>query len=367
LILAVLLITQFEIYERERWVRPAGEARSNNFHVLGKWLSGSGRPARFSPRWTGIKDIAPGEGGLFIQASLFDWEQEEILSWVQGGGSLVVSIDFPWYRSGPAEKPPAAVAALEAFLEKLGIRIRPPPGSADDPADMERIAAEEDGPAAAGEEPQIYPNYDRLIAFEEPSPTVQSGDSLVLRDKEGDIRLIRRSLGKGRIAVAGYCMFMYNYFLGEEVNARLAWELTGASLGDGRGILFVRGRRAAEGLFGILGERGNLPPLVLSCLVLVFVGFWTALPGFGIPLGEDPRRPPSIAGRFSVEARFLRRHDALEVYLKTYLRELRRRSRGREPGPEIQEVEAALAAGKRIGPRKTAVYLKNLMSALEHI
>ena len=50
-----------------------------------------------------------------------------------------------------------------------------------------------------------------------------------------------------------------------------------------------------------------------------------------------------------------------------YLRELRRRGRGRALGREFEELEEALAAGKKIGRQKTAVYLKNLMSALERI
>jgi hypothetical protein len=184
----------------------------------------------------------------------------------------------------------------------------------------------------------------------------------------GNIRLIRRTLGKGQVAVAGSCIFMYNYLLDNNANARLAWELTGGSLGSERpGFLFVRGRSGAEGLFGILGDRGNLLPPILSCLALVFAGFWVTLPGFGVPVREESRKRLSIIGRFSAEARFLRRYDALRVYPEIYLRELRRLSRGRELGQEIKEVEEALGSGKRIGPRKTAVYLKNLMSALERI
>jgi hypothetical protein len=367
LILAALLASRLEFYERERWVRPSGEVRSNNFYVLGKWLSQAGRPARFSPRWAGVKDIAPREGGLFIQASLFNWEREDILSWVREGGVLAVSIDLPWYylRDDPTEEAPPEVSALEEFLEKLEIRIRPPFQEENTGIDEDPAAAEE---YDIGEGPQLFPDYDHQIAFEEPPPGARPEDLLVLRDKEGGIRLIRRTLGKGRVAVAGSYVFMYNYYLREEVNARLAWELTGASLGPERpGILFVRGRRGAEGLFGILRERGNLLPPILSGLVLIVIGFWTVLPGFGLPLREEGRKRLSIAGRFSAESRFLRRYDALGVYLETYLRELRRRGMGREPGREIKELEAALAAGKKIGPRKTAVYLKNLMAALERI
>jgi hypothetical protein len=381
--LAALAVSRLEIYERERWVRPSGEFRSNNFYVLGEWLSASGHPARFSPRWAGIRDISPLEGGLFIQASLFDWDRRDILSWVTEGGSLLISIDFPWYwGDGEEKEAPAAVLALETFLADLGIRIRGPlpQDNGDDEALDEGAAADEEKDDAAGEdESQAFPDYDYKIIFEEPDPAVPAdsagetarfpgGEFLTLRDSDGGIRLIRRALGKGTVAVAGSCVFMYNYRLEEEANARLAWELTGGSLGPERpGILFVRGRRGSGGLFEILSERGDLLPPVLSALALIFIGFWMVLPGFGVPPREESRRRLSITGRFSAEARFLRRYKALGVYLELYLRELRRLGRGRALGQEIKEVEEALAAGRKIGPIKTAVYLKNLMSALERI
>jgi hypothetical protein len=95
------------------------------------------------------------------------------------------------------------------------------------------------------------------------------------------------------------------------------------------------------------------------------------IPVFGIPLTEERRRPTGIVDRFRAEARFLGRYGALRTYLIVYLRELHRYAmagRGeRKLGQDVQEVEQALAAGKKIGRKKMAVYLRNLMSALEHI
>jgi hypothetical protein len=414
-VFAVFIVSRFELYERERRAPPSRELRSNNFYVLGEWLSASGHPVRFSPRWDGVRDISPQEGGLFIQASLFDWGREDILSWVQDGGVMVVSIDFPWYwGNGDAAEAPPAVLALEKFLGDLGIRIyRPPQDEVQDTDDGEEhtvdtgdtndniggsenidssdsidsidsVSADEDLAADDGasvnetgdsianlDEGPAFPSYGYNVIFEDPGfeDTDAAGKPfLALRDSEGHIRLIRMALGKGLIAVTGSCFFMYNYSLEDEANARLAWELTGGSLGPGRpALLFVRGRGGSGGLWGLLGERGNLLPPVLSALVLIFIGFWMVLPGFGVPPREESRRRLSITGRFSSEARFLRRYDALEAYVEVYLRELRRLAKGRALGPEVEEVEKALAAGKKIGPVKTAVYLKNLMSALERI
>jgi hypothetical protein len=374
---AIFAVSRLEIYERERWVRPSGEFRSNSFYVLGEWLSAAGHPVRFSPRWTGTKNVSPREGGLYIQASLFDWDRRDILPWVIKGGVLLISIDFSWYqRDRKDREAPPAVLALEKFLADLGIRIQAPlQEGGEEGSDAAGLIAAE-GEDAGEDEFPAFPDYDDKIIFEDPLPAgpaapagetlLPGGEFLALKDSEGRIRLIRRTLGKGRIAVTGSCFFMYNYRLEGEANARLAWELTGASLGPERpGILFIRGRRGSGGLFELLGEQGNLLPPVLSALVLIFTGFWMVLPGFGIPPREETRRRLSIIGRFSAEARFLRRYKALDLYLEAYLRELRRR--GQAAGPEIKEIEEALAAGGKIGPAKAAVYLKNLMSALERI
>lgn len=358
LVLALIVVTQLEFYEWERWTGPSAEARSNSFYVLGKWLSESGHPARFSPGRTGIGDLSPQEGGLFIQASLFDWEHEDPRSWVREGGILVVSVDFPLYRNDkPAEEIPPQVLAMERFFDTLGISIRLPERENEDEGDSgDKWDKEESG----------FPVYDYNISFEPPAPA--AGESLILRDPEGNIRLIRRALGKGQVTVAGACVFMYNYFLDQRANALLAWELTGGSLGPERpGILFVRGRRGSGGIGGILEDRGSMLPPVLSGLVLLITGFWVAFPGFGLPQREESRRRLSITGRFAAEARFLRRYGALGVYLEVYLRELRRRSGGRDLGQEVREAEEALGAGKKTGPRKMAACLKNLMSALERL
>jgi hypothetical protein len=370
--IAVCAAGRLELYERTTWDPDSGEARLNNFHVLGRWLSKSGYPVRFFPRWAGIKTLSPREGGLFLMASLLDWEKdgETLLPWVRAGGALIISVDSAWYwRLSESPQVAANLAALEDFLKNLGL-----------PLDVHRLedetGVEEEGPEASAEtavevragEPTTeadVPEYDRTIRLEAAEEAGQG--ELVLRDERGVIRLVRRNLGKGHVTVTGSCYFMHNRNLGIDANARLSWELTGASLSPERpGMLFVRGRRTAGGLFEALLERGNLLPPLVSAAVLVVIGFWTAIPGFGVRR-EEEAAGRTTSGRFAAEARFLRRYGACAVYLEAYLRELRRRSGGREPGREIREVEAALAPGKRISRRNMARYLKTVMSALERI
>ncbi|MDR0670425.1 MAG: hypothetical protein LBF95_10125 [Treponema sp.] len=380
LAIAVFLINRLEVYERVTRQPVSEELSSDNFYVLGKWLSESGHPVRFSPRWAGIKDLSPQEGGLFLMASLVDWETEgePLVPWVREGGSLIISVDPAWYwRMSGALRVSANLTALETFLKDLGLvllvsTLEDEDGETDeagetgpDGAVEEQEAPGETGDDTAEDEIEV-PNYDWTVGLElaeEPRP-----GTLVLRDERENIRLIRIALGKGHLTVTGSCYFMYNYNLRAGVDAKLTWELTGASLGAERpAMLFVRGRRAAGGLFATLRERGNLWPPLVSIAALVLIGFWTVIPGFGVRREEETAGHGAMTGRFAAEARFLQRYGAYGAYLEAYLWELRRRSGGRKPGREIKEVEAALASGKKIGRRKIAVYLKNLMSALERI
>jgi hypothetical protein len=376
-IMVIVAVTQFELYERTRWVRPSSEAQSDNFYVIGKWLSASGHPVRFRPSWTGMENLSPGDGGLYLQASLFDWEKDgaALLPWIREGGSLLIAVDGDWYQ-GEASFP-APAPGLEEFLENLGLTLwYPVPDSIDDEEGYDEYEDEYDVDSDENSdlpEEEGFPVFDRAIAL---GLEDYGREALVLRDLREDIRLIRLPLGKGSVTVTGEWYFMYTRYLGgyprNHENARAAWEFTAGSLQAERpGMLFVRGRRASGGFLRSLAGRGNLLAPVLSVLALILVGFWMVIPGFGIPLVERRKRPGTIGDRFSAEARFLSRYGAQRIYLETYLRELRRRAGGRDGGrklnPEVEKVEEALAAGKKLSRREMAVYLKNLMSALERV
>jgi hypothetical protein len=372
-VIAVFVISRLEVYETTSRAPVPDELRANSFYVLGKWLSENGHPVRFSPRWAGVKDLSPQEGGLFLLASLVDWKKdgESLVSWVQDGGALVISVDSAWYwRMTESSQVSANLAALEGFLSDLGLILHVLTLGGEDEGEDENENGGETGfiDVWEGEVPDedYFPDYDWSIGLE-PAGEPRPGE-LILRDEGGKIRLIRMALGRGRLTVTGSCYFMYNYNLDNGANARLSWELTGASLDAERpGMFFARERRAATGLFGALRERGNLLPPVVSILALVIIGFWTTVPGFGLRREEEPAGRGTVTGRFTAEARFIRRYGAYGTYLEAYLRELRRRNGGREGGQEIKEVETALSAGEKIDQQKMAVYLRNLMSALERI
>jgi hypothetical protein len=305
---------------------------------------------------------------------------------VREGGSLLIAVDDDWHQ-GELESSFVTAAAvpapgLEAFLENLGVILwYPVPDNINDEDEYDEYEYDVDSDTDESDEEILdeisdlpeeegLPMFDRAIAFELDDGTFR--EALVLRDLREDIRLVRFPLGEGSVTVTGEWYFMYTDYLGgsqrSHENARAAWEFTAGALPAERpGLLFVRGRRASGGFFESLAERGNLLAPVLSVLALILVGFWTVIPGFGIPLVEERKRPGNIGDRFSAEARFLSRYGAQRIYLETYLRELRRRAGGRKLGPEVEKVEEALAAVKKLSRREMAVCLKNLMSALERV
>jgi hypothetical protein len=171
---------------------------------------------------------------------------------------------------------------------------------------------------------------------------------------------------------------MFNSHLRNESNARLTWSLTGAQLNEKSGLLIIRDRRMAQGLFGKIAERGNFTPLIISVLLLIVCGFWMLLPVYG-PMREEKNavtRP--LRQRFNAEIRFLSKHNALETYLHVYLSRLKQHITGAAgvtgsagfagsaDEDEIQYIKQALSENIKEKNRKP---LKNrdIIKALEKI
>jgi hypothetical protein len=360
LILGILAYTQLEIYQRTEPVAPSRAIRTNPFSTLEKWLSKTGHLVRIDPRLSPSRLVLVKERSVYIQASIFDWQDYEstILPWVEKGGSLIISIDPPWYDEDEN---------LTSFLEAVGVRAESAGGTDGDAAIDD--GAGEDEPGAVPESAVILRdtagdiNFDPRFRFSL-IEDFDGGVPLLMKDSQGITRLVQIPLGQGDITVTGRPYFMYNFNLKSEENARLSWKLTAAKTkGENSGVLFVRGGRVAKSLFGKLAERGNLLPLIVSVLALVFIGFWMVIPSFGVLRTGDGRRQRPIRDRFRSEARFLKKYHALDGYLEVYLREIKNRrhhpyhrdrhqcqqDRGKDLFTvEIEEIERSLSGASGI-------------------
>jgi hypothetical protein len=243
------------------------------------------------------------EKTIFIQASLFTWSPgaaEFLLSWIEDGGILVLSLDRVWVLE---EK------ILAEFLRQLEIGVTDSWGQ----RSYHYHSAE--------------PDLDRNLVFEVPP---ENQNALVMRDSGGSIRLVQIRYGEGKLTVTGGVWFMNNYNLRDVPNARLAWNLLAESSGSRAGepgVFFIRNFRDRDeaGLFGRLFERGNFFAPLFSGVLLIVLGFWAALSLFGVVRGDDARPGKPLRERFLAEGRFLKRFGALDSYLAAYRSEIRRK------------------------------------------
>jgi len=132
------------------------------------------------------------------------------------------------------------------------------------------------------------------------------------------IKFAEIQIGDGAISLVDTPYFMQNDYLSNELNAQLAWKLTGARTDAyNMDILFVREPNwdGSKSFFGAIIERGNLKPIIISSLILIFVGFWMVIPVFGLVFNEKIRNSRPIKDRFTAEIRFLKKYKALDYYL----------------------------------------------------
>jgi hypothetical protein len=305
----------FEILPVEKDVAPSREARINEYLALDRWLGENALTERIENAGSIETIKAAPEKTVFIQSNLFEWTSEAIeylTSWIDAGGNLIVSVNWTWSWEDDGDN------FLLSFMKDLGL--------------------------AEGEWPEDWnyyydphePDYGDSIIFAEP----EDKGALVFRDYQGLIKMVRLSHGRGKIAVMGEPYFMMSHNIGLRQNARLAWHLLAGEGGSvpGDGVFFIRGRQRVTGLFGRLFEQGNFFALIASAVVLVIIGFWAAIPVFGVVKqdGIMPGRP--LRERFLAEGMFLKSHGALDSTRAVYVREIKRRLLSKEGIDDEHEI-----------------------------
>lgn len=358
-LLAIFAYTNLEIYPRTEYKSPSSQVQSNDFFALETWLAKTGRRVSMVSEGDASRIIRASEKTVFVQASAFNWNgaEEPLKNWMAAGGFLVVSLEPPLDED----------EELDAFLAGFGVSAVFS-GDSGSIAEGEDAAGIDEALPLSGPPPDLdaLPDFDGLVQF---TITEETGDPVFTIKEAGTIiRLIQIPVGAGALTLIGRPWFMENDFLSGEANARLAWDLTGArAQEDNPGLLFIRGGRKVKSLFGKLADRGNFLPLGVSALALIVVGFWMLIPPFGLVFQEQisPGRP--IRECFLAETRFLKRYGALETYLETYIREIRRKLRGRKPALELEFIEKSLRERKHLSYRDSIRYLRILETMMERL
>ena len=352
--LGILAYTSLEIYPRKVPVFPSRDTIANDYFALERWLAETGHPVRAAKGGDLSRLVSGAEKTAFVEASACDWENSGaiLMPWIEGGGFLLINLDYSFYDED-----------LAGFLADLGI--------GQDEYPSENSADEDDGEAAESladmDEPpdaRSVPDFDRRVQFFiDKAKTARTGAKVfTIKDSTGAIRLAELSLGKGALALIGRPRFMFNHYLDREINARMAWNLTGArTSAENPGLLFIREKRVTKGFLGKIADRGNFFPLVISALILIVLGFWMVIPMAGLVFSEKQSRARPIRERFLAEIRFLKKYGALQSYLEIYLRELK--LRGREG--DSAEIEQETRSTRRMKYRDIIKALRKLESLTE--
>ena len=308
-ILALIFFNFLEIRETARYIAPAREALVNEYLALDRWLLSQGYSVRTAIT-AGLETLEGStERIIFIQSDLVDWNNKITAwldDWVYKGGSLILCLDY--YRRWQEDDP------LGKYLEMIGLYYFEPS------VVPYRLVFDPEAVSFSGN-----------IIFDEPYSA-----SLVLKDEDGNIRLAEVPMGRGKIIVTGRPRFLQSGYLDIESNARLSWYLFSRPDESERSVFFVRGERRPAGIFGRFFQHGNFLIIVIAAVILIIIGFWTALPLFGVARSDEKKGKP-LAERFLAEARFLKRFGSLDVYLNLYFREIKRKLAGRD-NPDDEEI-----------------------------
>jgi len=314
-VLALLAYNYLEIYPEKTHSPPTREVFSNDYYAMERWLNETGHPVRLENHFYPQRLTTVTERVVMTHSSLSYWDDadEFILPWIEQGGYLIISMDYFEHVYDEL---------LLEFLSGFGITVEI--GFPDEIVLDESI-----------------PDFGKGLYF-----LFDDEDEIFfIKDTLGYARLAEVSIGNGALTVISRPSFMYNDNLKKNINAGMAWNLTGArAAGDNAGILFVRSYTDTKSMFGKIMERGNLIPAVISALLVIFIGFWMVIPVFGLVFDEKQKSSRPIRERFAAEISFLKKYKALDYYLKIYERELQHE---REPQIERELQLANNAEAKK--------------------
>ena len=296
--LGLLAYNNLEVYQRRNYISPSREVINNNYYAMEMWLKETGHNVQtgyyFHPELLNY----PARKIAIVSSITYDWQDTKpIINWIEQGGFFVIILEIFDDMND----------YLSDFLSGFGVKVD----------NIQR-------PLSSGNNELInedlHPDFHRRISF----LTDDEDKFFLIKDLNGNIRLLEIPLGNGALTVTGLPIFMYNRYLEKRANAVLSWRLTGARTDqNNRDILFVRfqNRNTSNSLVNSIIERGNLVPVIISAFLLIVAGFWMVIPGFGLVFDEKQNKSRPLKDRFTAEIRFLKKNHSLDYYLDVYERE----------------------------------------------
>ncbi|MDR2964800.1 MAG: DUF4350 domain-containing protein [Treponema sp.] len=304
-ILVFLFFHYFEIIQLKENVPPTREYYANNYLALERWLKEIGRPVN-KDSWFSLPDFTGEEETIVIlefNCYLYEEDTEASLTeWIKKGNNLIVCLDTTDLNNSKY--------VFMDYIAKMGITV-------------------ETTPNYYTYTDENTPNFHWRYKFE-----IEDGkDYYTVNDIHNNIRLIRIEMGKGSLTILGQPLFMQNHYIDEEKNAHLAWDLIGARSNE-TGILFVlytREEKIPKKLLGALMQRGNIVPVLVSVILLIFFGFWMVIPVFGLVKEEKQSNARPIKERFAAEIGFLKKYKGL-YYYDEEIRKIKGENNGKNSG-----------------------------------
>ena len=284
-ILVFLFFHYFEIVQIKEDVPPTKEYSSNTYLALERWLKETGRHVQIND-WFSLEDYKGQEETIVIlEPGRFSFSENDLIEetfseWIKSGYNLIVCLEND-------------NIFIEFIINRMGITV-------------------ETTPSYHTYTDENTPDFHWRYKFD-----IEDGKNYyTIKDIHNNIRVVQIEMGTGSLTVLGNPRFMQNYYIKEEKNARLAWELIGERSNE-TGVLFVRyiGKGKEQNtLFGTLMQRGNMLPVLVSAGLLILFGFWMVIPIFGKVIEEKQKNSRPIKDRFAAEISFLKKYKGLYYY-----------------------------------------------------
>jgi hypothetical protein len=286
-ILAFLFFHYFEIIQFKTAISPSREYYDNNYFTLERWFNEAGIPVKYN--WYDLYN-----------------ETDEIIK----QKTILFSYTEYVYTKKSKEE-------MMNLIKNHNVIICLDNGS--NTLNNNMIELLSDFGITTGLTPHYYtysddytPDYHWKYKFE----IEDNKDYILYYDIHNNIRIVRIPLDGVMLTIIGSPSFMWNRSITKELNARLTWELLGEP-SDENGIIIVHDYREPhinKSLFGTLMQRGNIIPVLISVILLIFFGFWMVIPVFGLVKEEKQLNTRPIKERFAAEIGFLKKYKGLYYY-----------------------------------------------------